>query len=230
MNTSNAPPIVKELKSLQDGLVDMAKNIKFKRKNNQFQNKLRADLNNIRKDKNIYVAADKTRNFYKMSKDNYTNFLNNNITKDYKKADESVIEAITKKDMKIASELEIDDRIYTTTKRDSFITIKDHKENFLNNPKFRLINPTKAELGMISKQMLTEIISTVKRKSHLVQWKNSDSTIDWFTNLKNKEKMHFLQFDVVDFYASITPKLLENSLTFAAKYITINKSTKDTIL
>ena len=116
LNTSNAPPIVKELKSLQDGLVDMAKNIKFKRKNNQFQNKLRADLNNIRKDKNIYVAADKTRNFYKMSKENYTNFLNNNITKDYKKADESVIEAITKEDMKTKVATVLLDTLYNGSK------------------------------------------------------------------------------------------------------------------
>ena len=194
----------KELKSLQNGLVDIAKNIKFKRNiNNQFQNKLKADLKDIKKDKNVFVAADKTRNHYKMSTENYTNFLNNNITKDYKKTNESVIKNITEEDKKVATELEIDDRMFITTKRDTFITIKDPKENFQNNPKFRVINPTKAELGMISKQMLTEIITAVKSKSHLVQWKNSDATIDWFTNLENKSRIHLLQFDVVDFYASI---------------------------
>ena len=86
----------------------------------------------------------------------------------------------------------------------------------MNNPKFRVINPTKSELGKISKQMLTDIISAVKTKSHLVQWKNSDATIDWFVKLENKSNLRFLQFDVVDFYASITPQLLKNSLTFAA--------------
>ena len=34
-----------------------------------------------------------------------------------------------------------------------FVTIKDHKENNRNNPKCRLLNPTKPELGMISKNI-----------------------------------------------------------------------------
>ena len=230
LNTSQAPPAIKELKSLQDGLVDIAINLKFKRNRNHFQNKLRADLKDIKNDKNVYVAADKTRNFYKMSKENYSQFLNNNITKDYKKADESTINDITKDDKKVATELEIDDRMYCTAKRDTFITLKDHKKQFMNNPKFRVINPTKSELGMISKQMLSEIITTVKSKSHFVQWKNSDATIDWFMKLENKSNLRFLQFDVVDFYASISPQLLENSLAFAASYMPISKITRDTIL
>ena len=40
LNTSKAPPPVKELKSLQDGLCDIAKDLKFKKVNNTFQNKL----------------------------------------------------------------------------------------------------------------------------------------------------------------------------------------------
>ena len=35
-----------------------------------------------------------------------------------------------------------------------FITIKDHKENFLNHPKVRLVSPVKNELGRISKTIL----------------------------------------------------------------------------
>ena len=91
LNTSQAPPGIKELKSFQDGLVDISRNLKFRRSNNQFQSKLQADLKDIRNDKKVYVAADKTRNFYKMSKENYTSFLNNNITKDYTKADNKTI-------------------------------------------------------------------------------------------------------------------------------------------
>ena len=99
----------------------------------------------------------------------------------------------------------------------------------MNNPKFRVINPTKSELGKVSKQMLTEIISAVKSKSQLLQWKNSDATIDWFQKLENKHKLRFMVFDVVDFYASITPELLENSLTFTARYTQITQQTKDII-
>ena len=134
-----------------------------------------------------------------METESYENFLNNNITKKFKKADESVINNITKHDKKVAEELELDDRMHCTMKHDTYITLKDHKEQFMNNPQFRVINPTKSELGMISKQMLSEIISAVKSKSQLVQWKNSDATIDWFVKLENKKNLRFLQFDVVDF-------------------------------
>ena len=106
--------------------------------------------------------------------------MNNNSTKDYKKTDQKVVNEITEEDKKVATELEIADRVYCTTKRDTFITLKDHKKQFMNNPKFRVINPTKSELGKVSKQMLTKIISAVKTKSQLLQFKNSDSTIDWF--------------------------------------------------
>ena len=159
----------------------------------------------------------------------YEDFLNNNITKEYKKVDEKVIKEITKNDKAVATKLEIDDRVHCTTKRDTFITLKDHKQQFMNNPKFRVINPTKSELGKVSKQMLTKIISAVKTKSQLLQFKNSDSTIDWFCKLKDKHRLHFIQFDVVNFYASINPDLLENSITFAARYTTITQEMKETI-
>ena len=60
---------------------------------------------------------------------------------------------------------------------DSFITVKDHEQQFINNQQFRLTNPIKSKLVMVSKKMLTKIIETVKIKSHLLQWKNSDSVI-----------------------------------------------------
>ena len=99
----------------------------------------------------------------------------------------------------------------------------------LQHTKCRLINPTKSELGRVSKQMLAEIISTVKRKSQIQQWKNTHSVIEWFTKLNNKEKLHFIQFDVVDYYASITPTLVKNSIAFAARYVNISASEKATI-
>jgi hypothetical protein len=73
----------------------------------------------------------------------------------------------------------------------------------MNNTKCRLINPTKSELARVSKQMLAKIISTVKSKSQLQQWKNTHSVIEWFTQLKNKEKHYFIQLVVVEYYASI---------------------------
>ena len=105
-NTSNAPPVIKELKKFQDGMIEIAKNLKFRKvNNNQFQNKLKDDLKNIRNEDRIIVAADKTRNFYKMETHKYKDYLSNNITQVYKKADEDVVKEITKKDIDVASNL-----------------------------------------------------------------------------------------------------------------------------
>ena len=99
----------------------------------------------------------------------------------------------------------------------------------MNNTKCRLINPTKSELGRVSKQMLAKIISTVKSKSQLQQWKNTHSVIEWFTKLENKEKHYFIQFDVVDYYASITPELIKKSIEYAERFVKISDEEKDTI-
>ena len=62
------------------------------------------------------------------------------------------------------------------------------------------------------------------------QWKNTDAVINWFKSLENKQRLNFIQFDVVNFYASITPTLLEDSITFATRFTEISNETKATIL
>ena len=46
---------------------------------------------------------------------------------------------------------EILDRMDINSKDTCLITLKDHKDNFLNNLAVRLINPAKSELGRINK-------------------------------------------------------------------------------
>ena len=48
------------------------------------------------------------------------------------------------------------------SKNRCFITLKDHKENFLNNPTVRLINPAKNELGGIRMAILDKNTDLVK--------------------------------------------------------------------
>ena len=69
---------------------------------------------------------------------------------------------------------------------------------------------------MVSKKMHGQILSDVRSKSLLIQFKNSDSTIAWFKKIENKHRKSVIQFDVCDFYGSISQNLVENSLTFAA--------------
>ena len=53
----------------------------------------------------------------------------------------------------IAQELNIDGRTEQIAKQQAFITLKDHKDNFVNHHTGRLINLTKSELGKVSKQI-----------------------------------------------------------------------------
>ena len=47
-------------------------------------------------------------------------------------------------------------------KRKAFISLKDHKENFENNSKCRLINPAKSDSGKISKLILDKVNTHLK--------------------------------------------------------------------
>ena len=66
------------------------------------------------------------------------------ITSKYKKTDKHIATNINKEGIKHAN---IIDRIEINGTDNSFITLKDHKENFLNWATSRLINPAKNEIG-----------------------------------------------------------------------------------
>ncbi len=53
-------------------------------------------------------------------------------------------------------------RIETMARKQAFVTLKDHKPNFDNNPICRLINPAKSDLGFINQQILERICSSVR--------------------------------------------------------------------
>ena len=101
MKTSKAPPLVKELKVFQDGLCDIVKNLNFNRARNNFLNSLKSDIRSMRQEDRVLVSADKTGNHYWTDIDKYTKHLNNIITKDYMKVDDSVIDDIKLDDKKV---------------------------------------------------------------------------------------------------------------------------------
>ena len=110
-----------------------------------------------------------------------------------------------------------------------FITIKNHKESFLNYPKVRLISPAKNEFGRISKTILDNINMKLFETTKTNQWKNTVSAIRWFNSLKDKHLIEFVMFDIKDFYPSITQDLLNNALNFASEYMYISKYDTDVI-
>ena len=62
----------------------------------------------------------------------------------------------------IASNLFINHSVETMAKREAFISLKDHKENFLNNSACILINPAKSKFAKISKVLVLNKIKNTK--------------------------------------------------------------------
>ena len=73
-----------------------------------------------------------------------------------------------------------------------------------SNPTYWLINPSKSEIGKISKHILDYINTQLMDKLQINQWKNTKAVINWFTAITNKNNTAFIQFDITDFYPSIT--------------------------
>ena len=71
---------------------------------------------------------------------------------------------IYKESKQFAKHVGINDRMKCYSDQHTFITLKDRKYNFKNNPKCRFINPSKREVGLISKAYLSNIISTLAGK------------------------------------------------------------------
>ena len=85
----------------------------------------------------------------------------------------------------------------------------------------RLINPAKNEIGRISKSILDKINKRVKNDLELNQWKNTTEVIEWFKNINDKQSNKFVEFDIKDFYPSITESLRRNALEFASNHTPI---------
>ena len=115
-------------------------------------------------------------------------------------------------------------------KKQAFITLKDHKENFENNLPCRLINPAKSEMGLVSKQIIDRINNMTRSATTVNQWRNSMSVIEWFNNIQEKDKHTFICFDIVEFYPSISENLLRKALNFAKQHTQISEQDIDIIL
>ena len=69
------------------------------------------------------------------------------ITTTYKRANKNIGTKINKEGIKFAKQADILDKIEINGTGNSFVTLKDHKENFTNHLTTRLINPFKNEIG-----------------------------------------------------------------------------------
>ena len=60
----------------------------------------------------------------------------------------------------------------------AYITIKDHKDEFPDIIPCPLTNPSKSNIGKISKAILDTINKNAVRSSEINQWKNTSNVLD----------------------------------------------------
>ena len=73
------------LTSFENDIYDMVRKVR-----NDFQDKLKGGINEMRSSKNLFVFADKSTNLYEMSDTDYNRILGNSITSNYRKCENGV--------------------------------------------------------------------------------------------------------------------------------------------
>ena len=187
------PPSVPELSDFESELTLMV-NIKFRNVNNDFHKKLKNDINEIKTCNKILVSADKSRNLYKVEKDQYQKHFKENITKTYKKSTNKKIEKINYTAKQITEKLSTANRVPMLEETEAYITIKDHKSEFPNKIQCRLINQSKSSIGKISKVILDRINEKIISSVTINQWKNASAVLKWYSKIPSKTQYLFIQF------------------------------------
>ena len=154
LKSFNCPPKIKDITNFHNDLTNLLKTIKFRVTKSSFQQQLTEDTRIIKNTKTTLTFADKTSNLYKVPKEQY---VNNATMTSYKKINKKAQDQINREGKNILRNKEVIKRIFVNGKQNCFITLKDHKPNFQNNPTVRLLNPAKNELGRISKNILDKI-------------------------------------------------------------------------
>ena len=179
INSIKYSPQIKEMSSFEKDVIDLIKTIKFRKIKNTFQDKMKKDIKTIQMTNKTLIKGVKTSNMYKLSKEDYNHLLTNAITTTYKKADTKLKDKIYKEGKDVLRNHDVYDKIKINGSSGCFITLKDHKENFINNPTVRLLNPAKNEVGRISKIFLSQINNEVKNKLLVNQWQSTLNVTDW---------------------------------------------------
>ena len=130
--------------------------------------------------------SDKTSNMHRLTKEEHNKLLRNAITSKYKKVNTKIKDKIKRKGKEILKNKEALHRLDINEESNCFFTLKDHKENFQNNPTVRLINPAKNDIGRISKVILGKINSSLIKQLKVKQWKNTQHFIEWFMKIEKK--------------------------------------------
>ena len=156
-----------DIKRFEDDLWEVIENVQFNRKTTNIQQTIKNDLINIKNDKKVIIKGDKSNFLYKSEPHDYKKNLRDQVTNLYKKCPANEVDSVNKEAAKIVDNFDIADRVDAMGHNTPFLTAKDHKQNFETRPQFRLINRSKTNVGIISKQILDKINSQLREKQAL---------------------------------------------------------------
>ena len=160
--STKTPPQNELLKPFERDIYNLIGNIEFRRVDDPTLQQMGEEVRRIHDSTKVIVNADKTGNEYEMELSDYKKLLHNNITQDYRLDTDNKLADINKDTQKYASALEIEDRMECNSESIAFITIKDHKQEFPNSIKCRVINPASNNSGRVSKRILDKVNHTCR--------------------------------------------------------------------
>ena len=225
--SENTPPVIKELIRFEEELYKLARNIKFRKiSHNEFQNLIKQSVRNVKNSKEMIIPADKSHVLYKIPVPTFEKMLKNEVTKTYKHTTQNEVHNVNKESLKLIQTHEpgLEARVEVFSQTPAFISVKDHKPSFPSKVDVRLLNPAKPQLGKITKVKLQEINSELRAKTHLNQLQSTNDAISWFNALNLKKRRHFLIFDIVSFYPSISEAILKKTFAWARSILRISEA------
>ena len=98
----------------------------------------------------------------------------------------------------LCEKLNIDDRLQQMQESETFIAVKEQK-GFSHTLSFSFINPSKSDIGKISKSILDTINKAVLSTISVNQWKNTSDFIKWFNSIHTKKVSSFVNFNIKNF-------------------------------
>ena len=171
LRSLSSPKPVKEVTPFENELISLVKNIRYRKVRNHFQNQQQEDLRRMKASNKTMTFADKTTSIYRLTREEHEKILNDSITATYKKASNNIKKKINPVGKQVLRNNKVLKRMQTNRENNCFISLKDYKEKFQNNPTVRLINPAKNELGKISKVILYRINKNIWEKLQFNQCK-----------------------------------------------------------
>ena len=114
-----------------------------------------------------------------------------------------------------AEKLKVEQRLERYEEKEAFLAIKDHKTQFPRRVECTLLNPSKNQLGKVSKYILDTTIRKLLDKTKLHSRKNTNEVIQWFKNIPDKKRYNFITVDVRAMYPNITRETVSEALQWA---------------